>query len=339
MSEGLTNRAERDDHASPAERLTSLLERSFSDPAMVAVIDKARLWTEALQLPAYRDVNKKEIQDELDTDWEPWMNKALTASGPVTLESHGVKEVFNIIGQKVVSNGFIVINPAKDDSETGPARFAHAMTIQRSALGDGLQDASTVVVRAELDTMVFQTDSASLERATAWLQLWHPELLAEIDRKIDSATTVEGQLFALKSVSFDSISVDYNKKPELDDPFNRNCLETYISSRIKMDTEAQYAMGIKGRVAAFDETGQLQQEQMADLKLVVFEKFAMTVFKEGPNDDRNRKLTLQVTTRPEGNEPRKLYIVPVNSIDSLFSLKDDFYARLKSAQAEGRTSL
>jgi len=305
-----------------SNKLTEL-DAAFTDPFVEGVLETGRTYNKIFQEATPSAEEASLIIDELDTEWGNIRNSEIHYTGMIKVaDLHNEGEVQQVFldGARVVSNGFCI---ERGDIESGePYKVRHHLIVKFSdAYGIDSDDQKDMITRAtgDIDSSLIELDSASSERAKAWLTLSCPELIEEVDFRVLNATGDEsGALLSLQGL-------DFNRYADLNDLFTRNCLNVYLQDIIEIDTTAPYSANINGYARMAEDQDTLYHLKV-DTALVDMSTIGMQQsfnLNEGDTDwSLSAFISILGTSR---NDAAQNYILPVDSIQTMQSIRTAYY--------------
>lgn len=171
----------------------------------------------------------------------------------------------------------------------------------------------------DIDSSSIELDSASPERARAWLSASCPELIEEVDfRALNGYGDEADALLSLRDL-------DFNRYTDLNDLFTRNCLTVYLQSIIEVDTSAPYSAQLSGYVRKAEGLDTLYH-LTADATLIYINNIGMQPSYNLDESDTGWSLSafisvLGVTRTDEAQQ----YIIPVETLQDLRSIRTAYY--------------
>jgi hypothetical protein len=309
-----------------AEWLDSVQESLdlLRDPEMDRVIAKAKAANEMMGIVLSTKRERTEVLADLDAQWARWDGQPLTVSGkvkyPVTFEGKTENREAILWDTRVISNGFNIGTLTEDTPEGGAlARVVYQFQVPVDSLPEQFENRTMITVQAPLDEMVVDSTLASKERAYSWLSALYPEFVQEIDALISTSMSEVDALQALSSLDLSSI--------DLDNELARNCVEAYIKSQVIIDKKMPYGMVLQGEVSHYnailkkpiyyDVTNMKTIAKISSVKLVLHHEAGQ------PEEWR---LGVKASTLPrDRRESGMKYTVPLSTIKTIVSLRDEFY--------------
>jgi len=299
------------------------LDAAFTDPFVERALETARTYNKIFKesTPTLEEV--RAIIDELDTAWGNIKDSQVHFTGSVKVgdpeEEGETKQVF-LDGARVISNGFCV---DRGDSAAGePYKVKHHLHVQfEDAYGTASngETPSLVAATGDINSSLIELDTASSERAKAWLTVSCPELIEEIDyRALNGSGDECDALLSLKGL-------DFNKYTDLSDLFTRNCLNVYLQSIIEVDTFAPYSANLNGYARMAKDLDTLYNLRIDSALLYVSYIGMQPSYTLDENDNGWALSAFTTILGVARTDESQHYVVPVDTIQNLQSIRTAYY--------------
>lgn len=299
------------------------LDAAFTDPFVKRVLEMGRTYNKIFEESAPTSEEAAAIVRELDAEWGNIKGTLIQYTGNVKVKELGddeeIKQIF-LDGARVVSNGFCVEHNDTPFGEVYKVKH-HLLVKFEDAYGTDADDekANLTGATGDIYSSSIELDSASPERAKAWLSLSCPDLIEEIDYRVLNGLGDEGDaLLSLKGL-------DFNKYTDLNDLFTRNCVNVYLQSIIEIDTSAPYTAKLNGYVRK-SENLDILYNLKADATLVYISTVGMQPAYNLDESDAGWSLSAFISilgvTRTDESEH---YVIPIETVQELQSIRSAYY--------------
>lgn len=312
------------DLSNESSRNLNDLDAAFTDPFVERVLEMGRTYNKIFQEtpPSPEDIAYS--VEDLDDEWGNIKGAHIQYTGNVEVRdlenNKETKQVF-LDGAQVVSNGFHVKLEDTPIGNTYTIR-PHLLVNFKDAYGIDSEESQGKFAGAsgDIDNSLIELESASAERAKAWLTASCPELIEEIDFRALNASGGEDE--ALLSLS----GMDFNKYADLDDLFTRNCLDVYLQSILEIDMSVPYAAKLDGCARKWEDLSTLYTLE-AEAVLVQINNIGMQPSYNTDESDTQWSLSafISVLGVDRTHKPQR-YVLPVESIRELQSIRSAYYA-------------
>lgn len=299
------------------------LDAAFTDPFIAHVLEMGRTYNQIFQETSPSAEEIASAVEDLDEEWGNIKGAAIQYTGSVEVrdleDKRQTKRVF-LDGAQVVSNGFHVKFEDTPIGNTYTVRH-HLLVNFKDAYGIDSKDSQGKFAGAsgDIDSSFIELESASAERAKAWLSASCPELIEEIDfRALNASGGEDEALLSLRGL-------DFNRYTDLNDTFTRNCLEIYLQSILEVDTAAPYAAKLNGCARSAEDSTTLYTLK-ADAVLVKIGAIGMQPSFNVDESDTDWSLSAYISLLgvDRTHEPQ-YYVLPVESIQELQSIRTAYY--------------
>lgn len=291
------------------------LDKAINDPVVTAVIDEAKLFNELLTQEATTVEDIKPMVLELESKWQRMMGSPVKVTGFVDMMNEaGVVESTFCDERDFISNGFCVANG--DDGEVVGRKI---MLELLKPVSKDPKDNTFVVCKGDIDRTNVQFQTASFERASAWLTALYPEVIDELD----------GRLFANDGSEADAVMALKGMELPLfggDKDFAFHCITNYLHEVIQFDTTLPYEIKIEGEVVMTDDEGFERIYEIRSDNLLAQINNVLPGQRhslEGISGFLSLDISLASKDRLAPNIPMK---VPIDSIVSLESVRSVYYS-------------
>lgn len=300
------------------------LDAAFTDPFIARVLEMGRTYNKIFQEtpPSPEDIASS--VEDLDDEWGNIKGALIQYTGNVEVrdleDDKKTKQVF-LDGAQVVSNGFHVKFEDTLLGNTYTVRH-HLLVNFKDAFGIDSEESQGKFAGAsgDIDSSLIELESASAERAKAWLSASCPELIEEIDfRALNNASGGEDE--ALLSLR----GLDFNRYTDLNDTFTRNCLEIYLQSILELDTAAPYAAKLDGCARSAEDSTTLYTLKAGAVLVRIGAIGMQPSFNMDESDtDWSLSAYISILGVDRTHEPH-YYVIPVESIQELQSIRTAYY--------------
>ena len=318
------------DFSSTFERDFSLLDQATHDPFVTGIVKEALELNELMKTEATTVEDARNIVQTLDAMWGVVNDSVVKVTGNVTYRTpDGEFHAKYYEDIKVISKGFMIT--ASDDETDAQfdrkVRFTFLMDISdelRQEFPDELEGASHMVIGADVDQVDIEVDGYSVERAKAWLTIYAPELLEDIDLLVMNAEGSEtDSLLALQGLDLSKIDGNEDMRS-----IALECVSVYLMDILAIEEKVPYIVAVSGRIITKnasneDVFGRMPtEEHMAYvhgiLTLDVNDQDVATGEVSNPKTDIYVRMTI-LNNNPEGSD--FLVYAPLDSILTLESLR------------------
>jgi hypothetical protein len=306
----------------PSKELSGL-DAAFTEPFVEHVLEMGRTYNEIFKENPPSDEEQAYIINELDTEWGNIKGSIIQYTGNVKVKDRNDENEVKIIfidGAEVMSNGFY-IEPEYINGRDVQKVKHHLFVKFKDLYGVESDEEDDTIAGAtgDIDSSSIELDSASPERARAWLAVSCPELIEEIDLRALNA--IGGEDDALVSLR----GLDLNFYTDLSDEFTRNCLTIYLQKIIEIDLYAPYSAKLDGFVRMVDDQSTLYKLKI-DGALIYVSNIGLHPAFNLDENDTNWSLSAVITVLDEDRtEESEQYIVPIDTIKELHSIRSAFY--------------
>jgi hypothetical protein len=319
------------EHGAIGDLSINLLDQVMDDPHIRVIMDKAKAYNNLLSSQKVTEDEVSEIISELDTDWEPFINKVATITANMRFAGDGTAPFTEMYyDHEAISNGFI------------PARLDADMTDNDEDTPDGTQITHPYEIRLQFHyekinadaERVFSYGSAALddiyklefdevmtvERARAWLSYYYAEVIDEIDVALLNSATDECEMVMMLSESMYDLSMTGSLRDD-DDEKTKEALNMYTDSLFVFDQEMPYQISVDGRIWVVDDDERILRP--GKVEGTTFTQVKRMVWDNSPGDEDfqlSPHIEL-VTITNDKDEPGGHLIVPLSSVTNLQSLR------------------
>lgn len=302
------------------------IESALTDPFVERVLDQARTYNKIFEENTPTKEEQAEIIHELDTAWGTIKGSQIGFSGVVTtLNTEKEKQQIFLDGVDLVSNGFCVITEPRyvGGEYVGDLSVVKHHLYVPLIIAHGIEadeEGNThAAATAEIDNSIIELDTASAERALAWLTTSCPDLIDEIDARILNGKGGEDD--AMLSLR----GLDFNEYADLSDVFTRNCLDVYLNEIIQVDNQAPYDTKLDGFIRKNDEESILYSVS-ADRALIYASRISMQHKFDNENDENKWVPAINIAILPtERGEEIEQFVAPFDTFKEMKSLRSAYY--------------
>ncbi len=269
---------------------------------------------------------------EVDGLWQDWHNRVLTMSGRVffDLDKENIHSV-ELNSERVYSNSFCIARLPGDDS---PQIFHDIKIHPFDVLPEGdprreifatLDDDNVPFINA-IAPLEVSLDSGYIttERALQYMELFHPDLVVEIDRRIMHTNSPEEALLALRGLPFSAYI-------EHDDDIARAALTAYLNASIIIDSEMPHQVVFgEGNIyaEAEEDDGKQLMVRVSGETLYVMMDGEIHFVNIGSNQAQEYVLAVDVSTvSADHREVERKFCIPLNVISGDMSMRSKLFDR------------
>ncbi|GEM_PF-2975652 len=224
------------------------LETALSDPFISEVLRNAAQYNEIMSIHPVSFAEAVSIIEDLDSQWGVLFDNNVTITGNVTfLSPDGERQTHFYEEQKMVSKGFTMLNKVDEDELNEGCRVGLQLYME---IPDELKEAYAEVTEgthlvgsAEIDHVEIQAEAMSYERATAWLSVFEPELIENVDATI--LNSKYDDVRALLELSETELRVNFDSDDKL---VALRALSAYLKKIVKVDYKLPYLAEISGEL-------------------------------------------------------------------------------------------
>jgi hypothetical protein len=232
------------------------LDQALHDPYITRVIKDARELNELLKTEYTTKDEARDIVQRLDLMWGPLVGSSMRVSGNVSfLTPERELETKYYDDSVMLSKGFTI-----SDDEDGPSsqlgrqiRLSFWMEIPEE-MKDSYSEVTQgthLIGGAEIEQVDLVASGVSFERAKAWLTVFNPEIINEIDTYLYNAEN--GPVDAL--LALQDYTVGYLDLDEETKNTTLECIGVYLRDVLRLEDELPYVAAISGRIIVKDEEG------------------------------------------------------------------------------------
>lgn len=298
----------------PSDLNFNQLDAALSEPAIERVSKTARIYNELLRDEEISHSEALKIVSHLDEEWGVLRRSPVTITGRITLEEDEEAEAQFVQEVAVISDGFNVIRDATNLLEHRH-KVVHRFMIpipDDTPMADGK---THTAAWANIDDVAISTSRASYERAVAWLSVFEPGLVEEIDKRILNAPGSEANaIMALKGLNF-TMNAD-------DAELATSSIDKYIGRLIEFDTQVPYGLRIDGTVYIHKEQTSYLQAQLNNGRILGQVTNVLPV-----SNENGHELAIVVDqVRSDRAAKGHTLIVPLSSLVSIISIRESYYS-------------
>ncbi|MDB5162915.1 MAG: hypothetical protein JWO54_505 [Candidatus Saccharibacteria bacterium] len=299
------------------------LEAAFSEPFVERVLEMGRTYNEIFKEIPPTEEERAYIIQELDIEWGTIKGTIIKYTGNVKVkdrDDEGEVRIIFIDGAEVVSNGFYIEPEYANGRELQKVKH-HLFVKFNDLYGDesGEDNGNLAGATGDIDSSSIELDSASAERARAWLTISCPELIEEIDLRVLNAAGGEDD--AIVSLRGFDLSI----YPELSDDFTRNCLTIYLQKVVEIDLYAPYSTKLDGYARMLDDQSNLYTLKIDGALVYINHLILHPTFNLDETDTAWSLATVITVLDEDRTEDPEQYIVPIDTFKELHSIRSAFY--------------
>ena len=301
-----------------------MLESTMTDPYIESVLTLARQYNDILKNTTPTAEEKEAIINELDSEWGSALHMPMKITGHISArDGEDVIEKAYYEDLDVISNGFCITeDQILIDDEVVAVNYVvkhHFLVPGNRIAGLNSDSEDFVGATGEVDDVILELPTASMERATAWLTENYPEVIQDIDERILNAEGTEADsILALRG---------FELSPALaaDTDFARNCVIVYISQSLQLDQYVPYSVNLSGKVHLHNDDGTMSRATIkTGSSLAVFRGITMTKYNEEENDNYEIFVIMNLITEDRTAGATNLN-VPLDTIHKAMSIRAAFY--------------
>ena len=238
------------DFFSTFERDFHLLDQATHDPFITDVVKDAVELNELMKTEATTVEDARSIVQTLDAMWGAINDTIVKVTGNVTYKTpDGEFHSQYYEDTEMISKGFMITGHENEtDAQYGrKVRFTFLLDIpeeMREMYRDELEDVSHMIMGADVDQVSIEAEGYSINRAKAWLTIYAPDLLEDIDELVMNAEGNDiDSLLALRDLDFSMIEGDENTR------FTAlQCVSVYLMDMFAIEEKIPHVVSISGRI-------------------------------------------------------------------------------------------
>jgi len=308
---------------SEASNKLNELDAAFTDPFLERVLVTGRTYNKIFEEVEPTFEESKAIITELDWEWANVKGSQVQYTGIVKVMSPENDTEYNYVfldGAHVISNGFTIEREESPDGELHRVRHHIHVKIGDAYGKDFEGDESIhIIATGDIDNSIIESESASPERARAWLSISCPELIEEIDfRALNGTGNEDDAILALKGL-------DFNRYADLNDTFTRNCINSYLHGIIQVDTVVPYSANLHGYARESEGSTSLDYVNVDNVLIRIAAVSLEPAFTTAEDDTDWTLSAFATVLGVSRNDKYVNYVLPVDSIHNLQSQRNEYY--------------
>lgn len=293
----------------------------LKEPAIVNAVDQAKELDEHFRnIPQTKDEILEKVSS-LNGLLAPWYDRTLFAKGKIEYFGRSGRAQEAILWDSQVKFDGFGVMLLDEDAQKLRAKIVYGLKVPTDNLPIRYESKfDTVQAYADLDALELDSREATPERAINWLSMMHPDLLEHYDKLLTHTTPTMKALELLQGL-------EVSKWSEITSELARNCLATFLNTKVPFDTHIPYVVGISGHYHVRHPLNQsyvpveYEYSGLVDELSFGFEKQSAKLQR-----DRPWQLTLGLRAHYDDRAiPPHYFKIPLASIISLYSVRDAFY--------------
>lgn len=295
-----------------------MLEHAMTEPRIARVENMVRIYNELLVTEDVDADDAMVIIKELNREWGPLYHTPVEVSGGVYVSDlEGTATLADCEDMTFLSEGFMFFSEEDEDSTVLiRPRIVHRLLLPLDESVRERTGHSYTSAAGDIDKIIVKTSLASTERSLAWLSVFQPDLIEDIDARILNGNGSEVEsIMALQSIAF-RLDTD-------DDELGRSCIRTYLESVLECDQTVPYGVTVEGNIFLRLGENSFMPIPMNESRMLGYIRGIVPLRDSDGNYELAAELTQVGRNRTvEGNT----LLVPLEAIKGLISVRDTYYA-------------